>query len=157
MVQNFDHFTSSKDREFMCAACNITGESCVFGSYDRLRVLTYSSRKGAWEESPPKDVENLYTVTSLSWRRDGSKIAVVRRVERIDDTHMIYSVCMCVCLCLSVCLSACLSVCQGSLCGAMDVFDCCIRRVMYKNKYELTYVSQSQVSWNPWPNLMDTL
>jgi len=35
---------------------------------------------------------------------------------------------------------------QGSLCGAMDVFDCCVRRVMYKNKYELTYVSQSQVS-----------
>ena len=35
---------------------------------------------------------------------------------------------------------------QGSLCGAMDVFDCCVRRVMYKTKYELTYVSQSQVS-----------
>ena len=78
IIQNFDHFAESKDREFMCAACNVTGESCVFGSYNRLRVLTYSSRKGAWEESPPKDIENLYTITSLSWRRDGSKIAVVR-------------------------------------------------------------------------------
>jgi len=82
-MQNFDHYTDPRDREFMCGACNITGESCVFGSYDRLRVLTYSSRKGGWEESPPKDMENLYTITTLSWRRDGSKVAVVRERKKI--------------------------------------------------------------------------
>ena len=34
---------------------------------------------------------------------------------------------------------------QGSLCGALDVYDCCLRRILYKNKYELTYISESQV------------
>lgn len=33
----------------------------------------------------------------------------------------------------------------GSLCGAVDVFDACIRRHMYKGKFEFTYVSNSQV------------
>ena len=34
---------------------------------------------------------------------------------------------------------------QGSLCGAVDLFDCCLRRVLYKNKFEITYVGHSQV------------
>ena len=34
---------------------------------------------------------------------------------------------------------------QGSLCGAVELFDCCLRRVLYKNKFEMTYVGLSQV------------
>lgn len=34
---------------------------------------------------------------------------------------------------------------QGSLCGSVDLFDCCLRRVLYKNKFEITYVGHSQV------------
>ena len=34
---------------------------------------------------------------------------------------------------------------QGSLCGAVDLFDCCLRRTIYKNKFEMTYVGLSQV------------
>ena len=33
----------------------------------------------------------------------------------------------------------------GSLCGGVDLFDACIRRYIYKGKFEFTYVSQSQV------------
>ena len=36
---------------------------------------------------------------------------------------------------------------QGSLCGAVDLFDCCLRRVLYKNKFEITYVGHSQVMY----------
>ncbi|KAL5460471.1 hypothetical protein EMCRGX_G033922 [Ephydatia muelleri] len=33
----------------------------------------------------------------------------------------------------------------GSLCGAVEMYDCCLRRVLYKNKFEMTYVGLSQV------------
>ena len=35
---------------------------------------------------------------------------------------------------------------QGSLCGALEMYDCCLRRTIYKNKFEITYVGLSQVS-----------
>lgn len=33
----------------------------------------------------------------------------------------------------------------GSLCGAVDMYDACIRRVRYKGRFEFTYVSASSV------------
>lgn len=34
---------------------------------------------------------------------------------------------------------------QGTLCGGVELFDCCLRRSIYKNKFEMTYVGLSQV------------
>eukprot|EP00659_Diplonema_papillatum_P006871 gene6871-10538_t len=34
------------------------------------------------------------------------------------------------------------------LCGSVDMFDACIKRYLYKGKFEFTYVSHSQVPWN---------
>ena len=31
------------------------------------------------------------------------------------------------------------------MCGAVELFDCCLRRSRYKGKFEFTYVSPSQV------------
>ena len=56
-----------------------------------------------------RKVENMYTVTTLAWRADGSRVAV------------------------------------GSLCGEVDVYDACVKRTRYKGRFELTYVSLSQV------------
>lgn len=33
----------------------------------------------------------------------------------------------------------------GSLCGSVDVYDACVKRTRYKGRFELTYVSLSQV------------
>ncbi|XP_067032279.1 intraflagellar transport protein 172 homolog isoform X2 [Acropora muricata] len=33
----------------------------------------------------------------------------------------------------------------GTLCGGVELFDCCLRRSVYKNKFEMTYVGLSQV------------
>nr|XP_014345853.1 PREDICTED: intraflagellar transport protein 172 homolog [Latimeria chalumnae] len=33
----------------------------------------------------------------------------------------------------------------GTLCGGVEQFDCCLRRSVYKNKFEMTYVGPSQV------------
>ncbi len=41
----------------------------------RLRVYSWSPRKNLWEENQSKEFQNLYTITTLAWKRDGSRIA----------------------------------------------------------------------------------
>ncbi|XP_059516265.1 intraflagellar transport protein 172 homolog [Myotis daubentonii] len=109
VLQTFDYSRDPQEREFTTAATSPGGQSVVLGSYDRLRVLNWSPRRSVWEEAKPKEIANLYTVTALAWKRDGSRL------------------------------------CAGTLCGGVEQFDCCLRRSIYKNKFELTYVGPSQV------------
>ena len=68
-----------------------------------------SIRDGLWEELGFKNVDNMYTITKIAWKPDGSKLSV------------------------------------GGLCGNVDLYDACIKRIKYKGKFEFTYVSVSQV------------
>lgn len=43
----------------------------------RLRVLNWSPRRSAWDESRPKEIPNLYTITALAWKKDGSRLCAV--------------------------------------------------------------------------------
>ncbi|XP_062065144.1 intraflagellar transport protein 172 homolog [Lepus europaeus] len=109
VLQTFDYSRDPQEREFTTAAASPGGQSVVLGSYDRLRVFNWSPRRSIWEEARPKEIANLYTITALAWKRDGSRL------------------------------------CAGTLCGGVEQFDCCLRRSIYKNKFELTYVGPSQV------------
>ncbi|XP_078506239.1 intraflagellar transport protein 172 homolog [Lissotriton helveticus] len=109
VIQTFDYSRDPTEKEFTAAATSPSGQAVVVGSYDRLRVLNWSPRRSAWEEAKPKEIPNLYTITVLSWKRDGSRL------------------------------------CAGTLCGGVEQFDCCLRRSIYKNKFEMTYVGPSQV------------
>lgn len=77
IVQNFDHSLEEDEKEFMCASCSPSGQCFVVGSFDRLRVFNWSPRKESWEQAPSKDIANLYTLTALSWKRDGSRLVAV--------------------------------------------------------------------------------
>jgi len=48
----------------------------VVGSFNRFHVYTYNIHRNAWEEAGVKTVENLYTVTALGWKPDGSRLSV---------------------------------------------------------------------------------
>ena len=43
----------------------------------RLRVLNWSPRKSLFDEGKPKEIQNLYTITTLAWKRDGSRLTAV--------------------------------------------------------------------------------
>ncbi|KAM9496806.1 intraflagellar transport protein 172 homolog [Clarias gariepinus] len=109
ILQTFDYSRDRLEKEFTVAATSPSGQSVVLGSFDRLRVFNWTPRRGAWDEAPPKEIPNLYTITALSWKKDGSRL------------------------------------CVGTLCGGVEQFDCCLRRSIYKNKFEMTYVGLSQV------------
>jgi len=34
---------------------------------------------------------------------------------------------------------------KGTLCGAVELFDCCLKKTIYNNKFEITHVGLSQV------------
>ncbi|XP_074541957.1 intraflagellar transport protein 172 homolog [Halichoeres trimaculatus] len=109
ILQTFDYSRDQTEMEFTVAATSPSGQSVVFGSFDRLRVFNWSPRRGVWDEAKPKEILNLNTITALAWKKDGSRL------------------------------------CAGTVCGGVELFDCCLRRNFYKNKFEITYVGLSQV------------
>jgi intraflagellar transport protein 172 len=109
VIQQFDYSREADEKDFMCAVASPTGQSVVIGSFNRLRVYNFSPRRGVWDEAKRKDIPNLYTITALAWKRDGSRVAA------------------------------------GALCGNVELFDCALRRTVYQNKFEMTYVGLSQV------------
>ena len=42
--------------------------------HHRLRIYDYNSSRGMWEEKGTREFEGFYTITSLAWKRDGSRI-----------------------------------------------------------------------------------
>jgi intraflagellar transport protein 172 len=107
--KEFDYSGDDEQMDFTSAEFNPAGTSLVLGSFGRLNIFNWSMSKGEWEEAPTKIIENYYTVTSLAWKPDGSRLMA------------------------------------ANMCGAVDLFDCCLRRSRYKGKFEFTYVSSSQV------------
>ena len=108
-LQFFDHSGDEDLHEFSSASFNPTGDTVVVGSYDRFYTYRLNRQRGLWEEHGSKTVGNMYTVTRMAWKPDGSKLSV------------------------------------GGLCGSVDLYDACIKRIKYKGKFEFTYVSLSQV------------
>jgi len=106
--QAFDYSNDESEKEFTCAAFAPSGECCAVGSFNRFRLYVLNRRANAWDEDV-KNVENLYTVSALAWRSDGS--------------------------CLTI----------GGLTGAVEMYDACVKRYIYKGTFEMTYVSPSNV------------
>ena len=62
-MQRFD-YSKSKEKEFTIARVSPSGQSVVVGSFNCLRIFNWSNRKGQWEESSIKYINNLYTITA---------------------------------------------------------------------------------------------
>jgi intraflagellar transport protein 172 len=112
-IQAFDYSNDDSVREFCSCAFNPSGDTVVFGTYNRFYIYSFSSnpteKERPWQEVGFKQVDFMYNVTALSWKPDGSKL------------------------------------CVGSMTGAVDMYDCCVKQCTYKGKFEFTYVSKSSV------------
>lgn len=76
VVKVFDYSREKDEKELSVACCSPSGQSVAIGSWNRVRILDWSPRRSIWEEANCRDLPNLYTVTSMSWRRDGSRLAI---------------------------------------------------------------------------------
>ncbi|XP_050517357.1 intraflagellar transport protein 172 homolog [Diabrotica virgifera virgifera] len=112
-VKTFDYSKDGSERDFTVACCSPSGQAVAIGSFSRLRLYTWSTRKTIWEETTPKELTDFYTITALAWKRDGSKVTC------------------------------------GGLCGAVFMFESVLKRIVWKDKFEITYVGPSQVLVKP--------
>lgn len=88
--QLFDYSLENDDREFSCAAANPEGKSVVVGSYNKLYVYHYIARKKEWQEGNAQDFENLYMVSTIQWRREGSVLAVANNIGALYLMEAMY-------------------------------------------------------------------
>lgn len=72
--QTFDYGNVEGEREPTCAVGNAGGHTVAIAGYDRLRIFTYSVADEKWTAAPPKDVQDLYSITSLTWNLDGTRL-----------------------------------------------------------------------------------
>ena len=86
----FDHSNDSNCREFTAAVSNPTGDAIVLGNYNSFYVYARNKDTMGWEEKSITRVENMYSVTALSWKPDGGKLAVGTLCGRVD----LYDVCL---------------------------------------------------------------
>lgn len=107
--KQIDYSRNHTEKEFTTAVCSPSGKTVVVGSYDRLRILNWNSHHNDWEEAKPKEVANWYTICTLAWAKDGSKLSV------------------------------------GTLTGLVELFDCSMKKTLYKKVFEITYIDPSQV------------
>lgn len=75
-VKVFDYSRSDIERDLNIASSSPNGQAVAFGGFDRVRIYSWSPRLSAWSESVMKEIENIYTVSALTWRKDGSRLAL---------------------------------------------------------------------------------
>lgn len=109
LQRSFDYSRDDNEREFMVATSSPNGQSVAIGSFDRVRIFTWSPRQNAWNEALSKEIPNLYSITALAWRKDGSRL------------------------------------CVGTVTGGVLYFESVIKRTIWQDKFEITFVAPSQV------------
>lgn len=59
------------------------------GVCGRLRVYNWAPRRSVWDEGKAKEIPQLYTISSLSWKKDGSRLCAVNTFLRTPiNTHL---------------------------------------------------------------------
>ncbi|XP_041496081.1 intraflagellar transport protein 172 homolog [Microtus oregoni] len=89
-------------------------------------------------------MEHLLSPRSSGWRRRSLAVCACNRGSPLGQQSTVNGHPRPVCVLQLKHLRTLLSP-QGTLCGGVEQFDCCLRRSIYKNKFELTYVGPSQV------------
>ena len=77
-------------KEFTCAAFNATGETAIVGNFNRFYVYNFNAKRPQWDEICCKQIENYYSVTSVAWKSDGSKIGIGSLCGSVD----VFDVCL---------------------------------------------------------------
>ncbi|CUT99105.1 intraflagellar transport protein 172 [Echinococcus multilocularis] len=83
--QHFDYSKDPTEKESTVAVSGPGGHVVAIGSYNKIRVYNFSIRKNVWEEFPPKVIRNLYTITAMCWKADGSKLTIGTLCGGVDQ------------------------------------------------------------------------
>ena len=105
IIQRFDYTSDEKCKEFTVGAASPNGDIVVLGNFNRFYVYNFNQKRNTWEETGVKHIDNYYSITSVCWKNDSSRLVI------------------------------------GSLCGSVDTFDISMKKIRYKGKFDLNYIS----------------
>ena len=82
-------YTNDKDpgrphSEFSAACFNASGDSVVVGNFDTFYLFSWNSSTKVWEESDIFHIENMCSVTAISWKQNGSSLAIGSSCGLVD-------------------------------------------------------------------------
>eukprot|EP00750_Incisomonas_marina_P001956 INCI11849.1.p1 GENE.INCI11849.1~~INCI11849.1.p1 ORF type:complete len:1765 (-),score=415.02 INCI11849.1:104-5398(-) len=75
-IRDFDYTEDAKVQDMTVARFAPGGTTCVVGNWNCFFIYSYDNKSESWQEISRKDVPNLHSVTALSWKSDGSKLAI---------------------------------------------------------------------------------
>ncbi|BBM98035.1 intraflagellar transport protein 172 [Marchantia polymorpha subsp. ruderalis] len=90
ILQKFDYSNDQNTHEFVLARFNPGGDTVVFGSYDGFHIFSESAQPGSWEGLGDIHVENLYSISAMEWKPDGSQFVIGGLCGNVD----IYDACL---------------------------------------------------------------
>ncbi|XP_075260447.1 intraflagellar transport protein 172 homolog isoform X2 [Convolutriloba macropyga] len=74
LMQSFDYSSDKTEKEFTCACSSAISETVAVASYDRVRTFNWNATSEKFVELSPMEIKNLYTITVLQWRPDGTNL-----------------------------------------------------------------------------------
>lgn len=77
-------------KEFTVAAFNPAGDTVVIGNFNKFFVYGYNPKRPEWVEKMVKNIDNLYSVTALTWKPDGSKVVLGSLCGSVD----VFEICL---------------------------------------------------------------
>ncbi|CAG9326113.1 unnamed protein product [Blepharisma stoltei] len=90
VFQRFDYSYDTSVKEFTVAAFNPAGDTVVIGNFNKFFVYGYNPKRPEWVEKLVKNIENLYSVTALCWKPDGSKVVLGSLCGSVD----VFEICL---------------------------------------------------------------
>ncbi|KAJ3078603.1 hypothetical protein HK102_004371 [Quaeritorhiza haematococci] len=75
-MQEFDYSRDDDEQDFTVGEFSPSGQSVILGNFD--------SARGQWEEAPLKVIDNFYTVSSLTWKPDGSRLVAASMMGAVE-------------------------------------------------------------------------
>ena len=84
VYQRFEYGSDKKVKEFTAAHFNSNGDTVAVGNFNKFYVYNFNPRRGQWDEVCCKKIENYYSVTALSWKADGSRLATGSLCGSVD-------------------------------------------------------------------------
>ncbi|GMH45662.1 hypothetical protein BSKO_13619 [Bryopsis sp. KO-2023] len=84
LLHEFDQGGDENLSDLAIASFNPAGDAVVLGGSDRFLVYGYKSSINQWEELGGKKVENMSSVTALTWKPDGGKLLLGTLTGGVD-------------------------------------------------------------------------
>ncbi|KAH9546077.1 hypothetical protein CY35_12G077400 [Sphagnum magellanicum] len=85
ILQQFDYSSIEHTSQELSSACiNPSGDIVVLGCFNHFRVYSLTNQLTLWEDIGDIQIDDLYTISTLAWKPDGSQLAVGGLCGNVD-------------------------------------------------------------------------